>query len=71
MNRLQRVFTWLFGPGVERESREWKYECGQCGHGESVWERGGIRYKAFGEKSYGGRCPACGHTGKRWLRRSP
>jgi hypothetical protein len=30
MNRTQRFFTWLLGPGVERESREWKYECGQC-----------------------------------------
>ena len=70
MNRTQRFFTWLLGPGVERESREWKYECGQCGHSESVWEMGGIRYKANSEKSYIGRCPACGHVGKRWLRRS-
>ena len=70
MNRTQRFFTWLFGPEVERESREWKYECGHCGHGESVWDMGGIRYKANAEKSYIGRCPACGHVGKRWLRRS-
>ena len=71
MTRLQRFFTWLLGPGVERESRAWAYECGQCGHRESVWDMGGIRYKASGEKSYRGRCPACGHVGKRWLRRSP
>jgi hypothetical protein len=67
MNRTQRFFSWLLGPGVERESREWAYECGHC---ESVWDSGGIRYKARGEKSYGGRCPACGHVAKRWLRRS-
>lgn len=71
MNCTQRFFRWLLGPGVERESREWKYECGHCGHRESVWESGGIRYKATGENSYRGRCPACGHVGKRWLRRSP
>ena len=70
MNPMQRFWTWLFGPGVERESREWKFECGQCGHGESVWDMGGIRYKANAEKSYIGRCPACGKVGKRWLRRS-
>jgi DNA-directed RNA polymerase subunit RPC12/RpoP len=71
MNRLQRVFTWLLGPGVERESRAWAYECAHCGHRESVWDMGGIRYKARGEKSFIGRCPACGQKGKRWLRRSP
>jgi DNA-directed RNA polymerase subunit M/transcription elongation factor TFIIS len=71
MNLLQRVFTWLLGPGVERESREWRYECGHCGHRESVWESGGIRYRASGEKSYISRCPSCGRKGKRWLRRSP
>ncbi|NBB23819.1 hypothetical protein GVM20_01605 [Porphyrobacter sp. SLTP] len=70
MNRTQRFVTWLFGPGVERESREWAYECSQCSHRESVWDTGGIRYKANAEKSYFGRCPACGHVGKRWLRRS-
>lgn len=71
MNLLQRIFTWLLGPGVERESREWKYECSQCGHRESVWDMGGIRYKASGETSRIGPCPGCGRKAKRWLRRSP
>lgn len=71
MNRIQRLFTWLLGPGVERESRQLKVECGHCGHAQSVWDMGGIRYKANAEKSYRGRCPACGQSGKRRLHRSP
>jgi len=60
MNRTQRFLTWLFGPEVERESREWTVECSTCHQVESVWERGGIRYKASGAKRVAGRCHACG-----------
>jgi predicted RNA-binding Zn-ribbon protein involved in translation (DUF1610 family) len=60
----QRLFTRLM-PGraeaIERESREWKLICPNCGNETSIWEIGGVRYKAKsrGERM-GAKCPACG-----------
>ena len=70
MNFSQRLFSALFGPGVERESRQWLIECPHCGHQDNVWERGGVRYKASGTKAVYGRCRACGETGKLTIHRS-
>ena len=71
MNRIQRFAAWLFGPGVERESREWMVECGHCHHTDSVWDLGGIRYKASGTKRSGGLCRKCGRFSMRRVYRSP
>ncbi|MEL6737627.1 MAG: hypothetical protein AAFO28_01755 [Pseudomonadota bacterium] len=64
MTFTQRLFSRVFGPGVERESREWVIECPHCGHQDNVWDRGGVRYKARGTKWQFGRCSACGESGK-------
>lgn len=71
MNGMQRFFSWLFGSGVERESREWMVECGHCHHTDSVWDLGGIRYKASGTKRSGGLCRKCGRFSMRRVYRSP
>ncbi|QIQ86766.1 hypothetical protein [Erythrobacter sp.] len=70
MNLAQRLATWMLGPGVARESRQWMVECGHCRHAESVWELGGIRYKAAGTKRVRGRCRACGRVSLRTVSRS-
>ena len=33
---------------MEKESREWMLKCNNCGSEKSVWEHGGIRWKAAG-----------------------
>ena len=71
MTFTQRLISRLLGPGVERESREWMVECLNCGHAESVWDRGGIRYKASGTKRVYAHCRACGKSGMHTVRRSP
>jgi len=46
---------------AERESKEWTFICGECGHARSYWEVGGIRYKAASKgKRTVMRCPRCG-----------
>jgi len=50
---------------MERDSRAWKLTC-PCGHTRSIWEIGGIRWKAAGEPRKLLRCPACGKL--RWHR---
>jgi hypothetical protein len=46
---------------MERESRSWIARC-PCGHARSVWELGGIRWKAKGTPRRLMRCPACGNS---------
>lgn len=52
-------------PAAEEESRNWKAVCGNCGHETSVWDLGGIRYKASRGQitSTFGRCSQCGKLG--------
>lgn len=57
---------WLpksWADSMEQESRHWIIECPECGNFKSVWDAGGIRWKA---KSYGKRirtrCSQCGQT---------
>jgi len=64
MTRLQKFFTTAvparWAASMEAESRSWIMLCDGCGHGESVWDRGGIRWKAAGKPRVLGRCPHCG-----------
>ena len=60
----QRFFMRLM-PGraadLERESREWFVVCPRCGLERTIWDLGGIRYKARSRgKRTGLRCPSCG-----------
>jgi DNA-directed RNA polymerase subunit RPC12/RpoP len=48
---------------MEAESRAWMVQCPHCGAERSVWETGGIRYRAAGTSRRYMRCPACGRRG--------
>lgn len=43
---------------IERESRQWIMQCPQ-GHEQSVWDAGGIRYRAAGNPQRVAWCPKC------------
>src|SRR4051794_39878345 len=45
---------------MEAESRTWMVRCPYCGYERSVWEMGGVRYKAAGRSRQLRRCPQCG-----------
>jgi len=63
MTFLQRLFTAIlpnkWTESMESESRDWMLQC-PCGHETSVWEAGGIRYKAAGNPKVRRHCPECG-----------
>lgn len=63
MGWLQRFITANLpqeaGAQMEAHSRQWFLECPKCGNAKSLWEIGGIRYKAVGSKSVLGRCSGC------------
>lgn len=64
LSRTQRLVsevvprTWA--TSMEAESRAWMVRCRSCGVERSVWELGGIRWKATGTKWTWGRCSECG-----------
>lgn len=66
LSRTQRWITKLVPTGVaksmEAESRDWVMDC-DCGSTTSIWEMGGIRYKANAEGlRRTGKCSACQST---------
>ena len=63
MNRMQRLVKFLAPKSLfarmEAESKAWFLEC-PCGWSISVWDAGGIRFKATTTKKKTlGKCPAC------------
>jgi hypothetical protein len=62
----QRFFRRYFpkwSEDMEMHSRQWMVRCPNCGFEKSVWEWGGIRYKAAGEPRWLRRCRTCGKIG--------
>ncbi len=59
IQKLIRFFTprYVFHE-IERESRQWVFHC-DCGRDFSVWEIGGVRYRARGNPVKLVRCPGC------------
>ena len=62
MNWLQKLIrSWMspsLAQAMEAESRAWMLRC-PCGFERSIWELGGIRYKATGGARTLKRCTAC------------
>ena len=56
---LLAVLPDAWAKSMEAESREWMCTC-PCGHSRSVWDMGGIRWKAAGNPRRGLNCPSCG-----------
>ena len=63
----QRFFLGLVdsdtAAAMEAHSRAWLVACPRCGHMRSIWDLGGIRYKAAGKPRIYARCPGCGKGG--------
>ncbi len=74
MSRLQRIITALvprnWAVAMEAASRAWILRC-PCGHERSIWEIGGIRWKATGNRAVRTRCPACGQVARHTLSYQP
>jgi len=47
---------------MEAESRTWMARCSSCGFERSIWEAGGIRWKAAGTERRYLSCPECGRA---------
>ncbi|MCL4871010.1 MAG: hypothetical protein KJ063_18780 [Anaerolineae bacterium] len=67
MNALQRFLMWCmpgsWGEAMREESLHWLLRCPNCGLERSVWELGGIRWKAKGQPKRLLFCSQCGQRG--------
>lgn len=74
MTRLQAFFTRIlparWAESMERESRQWIATC-ECGCERSVWDLGGIRWKARGSPRRYLSCPRCGRRSWHRFNRKP
>lgn len=63
MSFVQRLFTTVLprrlSAEMEAESRRWFIQC-PCGFEQSVWDVGGIRWRARGNPKWQRVCPQCG-----------
>jgi len=48
---------------MEADSRSWILTCPACGYEISIWDLGGIRYKATGNQRTYMKCRKCGKRG--------
>jgi hypothetical protein len=67
MGIVQRIVTSLapraWAQSIQAESEAWMVRCPACGFEQSVWERGGLRWKASGSPRWRLACPRCGVRG--------
>jgi hypothetical protein len=63
MGKLQELLATLlpdaWAASMENESRAWRMKC-PCGAETSIWEMGGVRWKASGKPKRVGTCGKCG-----------
>lgn len=75
LSRTQRIVLGLMPGGwrasAEAESRQWVMTCPRCGATQSVWDGGGIRFKAKGRPWIRARCGSCGERSMQRLERIP
>jgi hypothetical protein len=71
---IQRFFVAIFprswAESMEADSRRWMMRC-RCGFARSIWDLGGIRWKATGNPRQYRRCPQCGQRSWHIISRDP
>lgn len=65
MSTIQKIFTTIlpasWAQSMEADSRSWMVRC-PCGFAQSIWDLGGIRWKAKGNPRTYRTCPNCQQT---------
>lgn len=60
---LLAIFPASWGRSMEASSRKWLMRCQNCKFEKSVWEWGGVRWKAAGNPERKLLCPNCKQLG--------
>jgi hypothetical protein len=67
---LKAVLPRRWAESMEASSRSWIVHC-PCGFDQSVWDWGGIRWKAAGQPRSYMNCPQCGQSSWHTVTREP
>ncbi len=63
LSRWQKIMKFFSSQkrfdAIEKESKEWGFECPKCDEFTSVWELGGVRYRANDTPKMRVKCPKC------------
>lgn len=59
---ILRILPAKWAASIEADSRSWMARCANCGAERSVWEMGGIKWKASGSPSMLLTCSRCKKT---------
>ena len=74
MSLIQRIVVAVlprrWAESMEADSRSWMARC-PCGFARSIWELGGIRWKAAGQPRNYLSCPQCGQRSWHTVTREP
>ena len=62
-NFMKSILPKSWAEDLEAESRQWMMQCPNCKHEVSVWEMGGIRWKAAGNPRRYAVCLNCMKSG--------
>ena len=57
---FKAVFPTSWAESMEADSRRWMLRCPKCNFERSVWDMGGIRWKAGGNQKNYMKCIGCG-----------
>jgi hypothetical protein len=68
---LKRVLPTGWAASMEAESRSWIVQCDTCQRGRSVWDLGGVRWKAAGTRRLLSYCDVCGKNTRHTMVRGP
>ncbi|MBK7199531.1 MAG: phage terminase large subunit family protein [Anaerolineae bacterium] len=76
MTRIQRflmaVLPKRWADAMRAESQAWQMRCNSCGATRSVWDAGGIRWKAAASRKQAlVYCPQCGERRSTTIERIP
>jgi len=62
LSRAQKIIRWFTSKALfekmEQDSKLWIFDC-ECGQTSSIWDIGGIKYKAKGYSRSLTKCPRC------------
>jgi len=57
---MMKILPARWAEDMRADSERWKIRCPSCGHERSIWEIGGIRWRAAGQPRRLWRCRECG-----------
>ena len=61
---ILRLLPTRWGAAAVASSREWRVEFSGCPHHSTIWDIGGLRWKARGAFTTVAWCPTCGKMSK-------